>query len=114
MHISLLSWCERFFEKLKYQGYNAQNRRSGEISNCLFETYKKFVITPGKHMFQTSSEMTMSKMCEYPSSNYVLPHWKCVLCCCAQYPWIDLPSLDSDKHSSNVIPTIRFHVYQQI
>ena len=43
-----------------------------------------------------------------------LPHWKCVLTCCAQCPRIDLPSPESDKHNSNVTPIILFHVYKHI
>ena len=50
----------------------------------------------------------------YTSSNYVLPHCKCVLRFCEQCPRVDLPSPESDKHNSNVSPTICFHVYQHI
>ena len=53
-------------------------------------------------------------MCVYPSSNYALSHWKCVLHCCAQFTCIDLPSTESDQHNSNAIRKIRFHVYQQM
>ena len=56
----------------------------------------------------------MTTTCVYPSLKYELPHWKCVLHCCVQYPQIDLPSSESDQHHSNVSPTIRFHVYQHI
>ena len=45
---------------------------------------------------------------------YAVPHYKCVLCCCAQFTRIDITSLESDQHSSNVNPTINFHVYQNI
>ena len=40
MHLLFLSWCERFLKKLKDQRYNAQNRRSSEISNIVYVTYK--------------------------------------------------------------------------
>ena len=36
-------------------------------------------------------------MCEYRSSNYGLPNWKCVFHCCAQCPRMDLSSPESDK-----------------
>ena len=39
-------------------------------------------------MFKTEYDMAMEKMCEYPSSNYTLPHWKFVLHCFAQCPHI--------------------------
>ena len=48
----------------------------------------------GNHIFNTSSDMVMATMCAYPSSEYLLPHWKCVLRCCAKYPRIDLPSIE--------------------
>ena len=62
------------------------------MANQLFETYKNTSVPHGKHMFQTSYDMLMAKMCAYPSSKYALPHWKYVLSCCAQCPRIDLPS----------------------
>ena len=82
MHESLLLWNERFF-KLKNKSCNAQNRRYGEMYNCLFETYTNTVMTHGKHMFQTASGMEMEIMCAYPLSKYALSYWKCVLRCCA-------------------------------
>ena len=50
----------------------------------------------GKHIFKTSSDKDIATICEYPSSEYVLPHWKCILCCCAQCTRIDIPSPESD------------------
>ena len=78
-HSSLLSWRENVF-KLKDQSCNAQNRRSGEMSNSLFDTYKSAFMPHGKNMFQTAYDMDMVTMCEYASSEYALPHWKCVFC----------------------------------
>ena len=77
---------------LSDQSCNAQNRRSVEIENCLFETYKIYVMPNGKHTFQISSDMSTATICAYPSSNYVLPHWKCVLGCCVICPQINIPS----------------------
>ena len=71
-----------------------QNRRSGEMVNCLFGTYKKYFMPHGKHMLQSESDISMATMCTYPSSNYALPHWKYVLRCCAQCPHIDIPSTE--------------------
>ena len=90
------------FEKLKYQSCNTQNIRSVRISNHLFETYKNYFMTHGKHMFQTASDTAMAKMRAYPSSNYPLPHWKCVLRFCEKFPPIELPSPESDQYNSNV------------
>ena len=50
--IHLYYHCVRVFGKTrKDKIYNAQNRRSIEISNRLFETYKNNVTPHGKHMF---------------------------------------------------------------
>ena len=62
------------------------------MANCLFDTYKNYVMTHVKHVFQTSSDTTITPMYAYPSSNYTLPHWKGVLCFRAQCPRIDIPS----------------------
>ena len=56
----------------------------------------------------------MEKLCAYPSSNYSLPHYKCVLQCCANFTFIGLPSTESDQHNSNVSTTIIFHVYNLV
>ena len=53
-------------KKLKYQSVNIQNRRSGEISNHIFETYKHSVMSHGNYMFKTASDMAMATMCAYP------------------------------------------------
>ena len=43
-----------------------------------------------------------------------LPHWKCVMRCCAKCPRIDLTSLESDDQNLNFSPTICFHVHHII
>ena len=52
IHSSLLSWCDRFFEKLKYHICNTQNRRSGATANCLFGAYKNTVMLHGNNMLK--------------------------------------------------------------
>ena len=54
------------FEKIKGQICNAQNRRSGEMSNSIFETYKNMIMPHGKNMFKIASDMAMTTMCAYP------------------------------------------------
>ena len=56
------------YEKHKDQSYNAKNRRSGEISNYLFETYKNSAMLHVKHLFKIAYEMSLEKMCAYSSS----------------------------------------------
>ena len=50
IHASLLSWHYWYFKKLKDQSQNAQNRRSGKKSNCIYETYKDSVMPHERHI----------------------------------------------------------------
>ena len=65
---------------------------SGEMANCLFETYKNSILPHGHHIYQTASDMSMATMCAYHPSQHALPHWKCVLPCCENFPHIDIRS----------------------
>ena len=89
----------RVFEKLKNKICNAQNRRSDEIANILFEIYNNTVMPNLKQKFQTASDMEISTICTYPSSNYASPYWKSFLPCYEKIPRIDLPSPKSDQKS---------------
>ena len=111
---SLLSGHYHYLGKNKYQSHNAQNRRSGEISNRIFGAYKKNSMSHDQHIYQTVYGMVVAIMCSYPPSQHAFSPWKYVLCCCAKCPRIDLPSQESDKHHSNSCPTIGFHVYYVI
>ena len=84
------------------------------MDNRLFETYKDSLILHGHHIYQTSPDMAISIMCDYPPSYNLLMHWKCVLCCCSNLPHIDLSGQESDRHNYNKSPTIKFHVYHLI
>ena len=53
----------RFFLILKDHSCNAQNRRSGEMSNHLINKYKNTVIPHGEHVFETATETEMATMC---------------------------------------------------
>ena len=81
--------------------------KAEDLAKCpiIYSRHIHFGMPHGEHM---------TTMCAYPSSNYPLPHWKYVLCCCARCTQIDILSPESDQHNSNVIPTIRFHVYKTI
>ena len=74
--------------------------------NRSFYLYKHFIMPHGKHVFPTPSDIVMEIICAYPSSNYALPHWKCVFLCCVQCTHIYLPSPESDQPNSNISPTI--------
>ena len=88
---SYISWRDHYLRELKNLSKNAQNRRSGEKSNRLFETYKNSVMPHGCHIYETAADTTMAKICTYPPSQHAFPQWKCVLCCCSNFPRIDLP-----------------------
>ena len=75
----LLSQRYHYMEKLKYQIHNAKNRRSGEISNGIFQKYNNYVVPHGHHIYQTSSDMDILKMCHINHPNM---HCHTVNLCC--------------------------------
>ena len=84
------------------------------MANHLFGTYTNSVLPHRHHIYATSYDMAMARMCAYSQYHHTLPHWKCVLRCCAIFPRIYLQSEESDRHHSTTLPTIRFHVYHLI
>ena len=101
-------------KKLKNQIQNAQNRRSGEKSNRMYETYKNVVMPHGRHIYSKAYDMAKAKFCAYPQYNYALPHRKRVLQLYADCPSINLPDQETDNQYSDTTPSIRFHIYQII
>ena len=101
IHSTLLSWCDCYLNIIKDISQNTQNERSGEIVTCLFETYRNSVIPHGHHIYATTSDIAMAKMCAYPPYLYALPHWKFVLRCFSNFPLIDIPGQGSDRYNSN-------------
>ena len=114
MHSYLFLWEDIYLKVLKDQIQNAQNRRSIEMTNCIFETYKNSVMPHGLYIYQTSSDMAMGKMYSYLPSHNEFPQWKFVLYCCANFPRIDLQSQELDNHHLNTCPMILFQVYHFI
>ena len=49
------------------------------------------------HIYAKESDMANTSMSAYPHSDNVIPHWKCVLCCCADCPCINLPDQETNK-----------------
>ena len=84
------------------------------MANCLFETYKNYVLPHGNLMFPTSSYIAIAKCVHIHHQTMPLPNWKFVLHFCEKCPRMDLMSPKSDQNNSNVSPTIKFHVYQHI
>ena len=53
-------------------------------------------------------------MCKYSQSDHALPHWKCVLRCCADFPCINIPNHETYNNNSDTTPSIHFHIYHTI
>ena len=102
------------YKKLKDQSQNAQNRRSGGKSNRIYETYKNTVMPHDSHLYAKSYDMAKLTMCVYLQSYHALPHWKCVMRCCAKCSSINPPDQETDDQYSNTSPSIRFHIYRII
>ena len=113
IHYSLLSWRD-CYKKLKSQSQNSQNRRSGEKENHIYETYKNTVITHGRHIYDKASDVAKATMCSYPHSDHALPHWNCVLRCCAKCPYVNPTDQETDYQYSDTTPSICFHIYHLI
>ena len=114
IHSSLIYWRDRYLKKLKYQSQNSQSIRSGEKSHHIYEAYKNIFIPHGRHIYAKASDMAKAKICTYPQSDHELPHWKCVLRCCADCPFINIPDQKTDNHNSDTTPSILFHIYHII
>ena len=61
MHSSLLTWRGCCLNYLKDRSCNAQNRISGEISCCIFETNNNAVRPNGCHIYNTDEDIDMKK-----------------------------------------------------
>ena len=91
IHSSLLSWRDRYLKKIKDQRQNAQSISSGERAHQIYTTYKNTVMPHGSHIYSTASDMAHYTMCAYSQSEHSIPHSKCVLRCCADFPCINIP-----------------------
>ena len=68
----------------------------------------------GSHIYAEASSMEQATMCTYLQSDSALPHWKCVLRCCANCPCINLTDQETDKKHEETTTSIRFHIYHNI
>ena len=68
----------------------------------------------GRHIYAKSSDMSQATICTYPQSDHALPHWKCVLRCCAKCLHINIPDQETYHQYSDTTPSIQFHVYHII
>ena len=68
----------------------------------------------GRHIYAKLYDMEKSTMCAYPQSDHALPHWKCILRCCAQCPSINLSDQETDDQYYDTSSLICFHIYHLI
>ena len=52
----------------------------------------------GHHIYAKASYMEKATICTYPQSHHAIPHWKCELQCCADFPCINIPNKETDKN----------------
>ena len=104
----------RYFKKIKDQIQNTQNRRSGEISNLVYEAYKNTVMPNGRHIYTKAYDMAKTAMCAYSQSYHALPHWKFELRCCSKCPCVNLPYQETYYQYSKTSTSILFHIYHLI
>ena len=90
------------------------NQRSVEKAHHIYTTYKITVLPHGRHIYAKASDMANSTMCTYPQSVHALPHWKCVLRCCANCLCINFTDQETTKKHDETTPSIRFHIYHII
>ena len=57
IHLSLISWRDRYLKKLKDKSQHSQSRRSGEKAHHIYETYKNTVMPHGRHIYAKAYDM---------------------------------------------------------
>ena len=67
-----------------------------------------------RHIYATAADFSIAKIYACPPSQHAFPHFKCVLHFCYNFPRIDIPDQESDRHHSNASPPIRFRIYHLI
>ena len=68
----------------------------------------------GRHIYSKSSDMSRVTMCVYTHSDHALPHWKCVLQCCAKCPCVNISYQETGDQYSDTHPSNTFHIYHLI
>ena len=74
MHSSLLTWRDCRLKHPKDIIHNAQNRKSGEISSRIFETYENVVRPNSCHIFNTAADMVVSTMFQCTYKQHGISH----------------------------------------
>ena len=53
-----------------------------------------------RHVYAKASDMEKATICTYPQSAHALTHWKFLLWCCVEFPYINLPDQETDNQYS--------------
>ena len=62
----------------------------------------------GCHIYAKASDMANATMCTYPQSDHALPHWRFVLRCYSDCPFIDIPDQETTKNMKKQHPQLGF------
>ena len=68
----------------------------------------------GLRIYAKAYDMSKATMCAYTQSYHALPHWKCVMWCCAKCTSVNIPDKETDDQYSNTSNSNIFHVYHLI
>ena len=107
MAVSLLKKSRISAKMIKTEGL-------GEKKIFIYEAYKNTVMPHGHHIYAKAYGMAKAKMYAYSHWDHVLPHWKCVLRCCAKCPSLNLPDQETYDQYPETSPSINFHIYHLI
>ena len=99
---------------MKDKSQNSQSRRCDEKSHQMYETYKNTEMPHRCYIYTKESDMAKARMWVYTQYNHALPNWKCVLRCCADCLYINLPDQETNRKHEERTPSIRFHIYHII
>ena len=114
MQFSLSTFIDHHLENLKDSTLNDQNRRSGEVTDCIIETYNDDVIHSGGHIHKVATEIDIATTFPFLSDRHALPHRKYMLWLCVVYPSLVIPVEGSNSYDTDIFYTIIFHVYQLV
>ena len=62
------------------------------MASFILEKYNDYVMMHSCNIYQKTPGMEKVTIFAYPLYEYALPHWICVLYCCANCPHISIPS----------------------
>ena len=62
----------------------------------------------GRHIYAKESDMSKATICTYLQSDHSLPHCKCVLRCCSDFPCINIFTKKQIKNMKKQHPQFGF------